>query len=80
MMFVGMGDGFRLGAARYHFLMEDRWLRRPSDQRGTSSIASGSSFLSREFSSSSDRNCRASDTSSPPKFDLHLKNVAERIP
>jgi hypothetical protein len=43
-------------------------------------MASASSFLSREFSPSSDRSRRASDTSSPPNFDFHLWNVAELIP
>src|SRR5216684_1569458 len=37
-----------------------------------SSIASASSFLSRRFSSSSDFNRRASDTSNPPYFAFHL--------
>jgi hypothetical protein len=34
--------------------------------------AANSSFFSREFSSSSDRSRRASDTSRPPNFDFHL--------
>ncbi len=65
-MLPGMGDGFPLGAGRYHFF-DARSFR-----TALSSIASAKSFFSREFSSSSDRSRRASDTSSPPNFDFHL--------
>lgn len=65
-MLPGMSEDFPLGARRYHFF-EAR-----SFSTALSSIGSANSFFSREFSSSSDRNRRASDIFRPPNFDFHL--------
>ena len=61
-----VSGGFSSDGGRYHFLAAT------SRSMALSSIASASSFFSLAFSSSSTLSRRASDTSSPPYFALHL--------
>src|SRR5262249_32069578 len=69
-----MSDSLSLDGGRHHFF----------DKRAfgaaLSSIESAKSFCSFAFSVSNAFSFRASETSIPPNFDFHLKNVALLIP